>query len=224
MDSAENAEKKEMEEESLDQDNPAQEQESVTVKVDSKDKDADRTEDNGKEKEESQEKTEPEKKELSPQEEIEKLKETVEHLKDARLRIVAEFNNYKKRTAREQINLIAHANEDLIKELIPVLENFERALHPDHKKGKGMDYKAIYKGVEMIYNQYYEILKKTGLEEDNPVDQEFDAKKHEAMMYIESKEVPENKIAKVIQKGYLLNEKVIQYAKVAVSKGNTEKH
>jgi molecular chaperone GrpE len=155
----------------------------------------------------------------SPELQIAMLREENEHLKDARLRILAEFDNFKKRTLREQLSIIANANEDVIRELLPVLENFERAIHPDHKTPET---EAIYNGVEMIHNQFYDCLKKAGLKEINPAGEEFDPNLHEAVMHVESDSVPENKIAQVLQKGYFLNEKVIQYAKVAVSKGNTK--
>jgi molecular chaperone GrpE len=155
----------------------------------------------------------------SPELQIARLKEENEYLKDARLRILAEFDNFKKRTLREQLSIIANANEDIIRELLPVLENLERAIHPDHKTPET---EAIYNGVEMICNQFNECLKKAGLKEINPAGEEFNPNLHEAVMHVESADVPENKIAQVLQKGYFLNEKVIQYAKVAVSKGNTK--
>jgi molecular chaperone GrpE len=151
------------------------------------------------------------------EEEIKKLKEEIEGLKDSRLRLLAEFDNYKRRTARETMKIVETANESVIKSILPVLENFERALHPDHKDG---DAEALLKGIELIYSQFFETLKKAGLTEYNPVGEEFSSEKHEAMMHIESPDVPENKIIQVYQKGYLLNNKMIQYAKVSVSKGN----
>jgi len=154
-----------------------------------------------------------------PEEVIGRLKEEIEALKDSRLRLLAEFDNYKKRTAREQIQLISSANEALVQDLIPVLENFERALHPDHKEKQG----AIVKGVEMIYTQFNDLLKKAGLEEYNPpAGEEFNPDMHEAMVHEESKEVAANKITKVFSKGYKFNNKMIQFAKVAVSKGNSK--
>ena len=152
------------------------------------------------------------------EEEIKKLKDEVESLKDSRLRVLAEFDNYKRRTARDSVRLIESANESLLKSIIPVVENFERALHPDHKTG---DADALLKGVELVYNHFIDILKKTGLTETNPTGEEFNPENHEAIMHIESADVPENKIIQVFQKGYTLNNKVIQYAKVSVSKGNT---
>lgn len=152
------------------------------------------------------------------QAEIKKLREEVESLKDSRLRIVAEFDNYKKRTAREQIQLMSCANEAMVRDLIPVLENFERALHPDHKEKEG----AVLRGIELIYAQLNELLKKAGIQEHNPVGQDFNPEQHEAILYEESKDTAQNKISKVFQKGYSLNSKMIQFAKVAVSKGNSK--
>lgn len=151
--------------------------------------------------------------------EIKKLKEEIEGLKDARLRLLAEFDNFKRRTARESGRLIESANEGLLKSILPVLENFERALHPDHKTG---DCEALLKGVELVYTNFSDILKKAGLVEFNPVGEVFDPEKHEAIMHVESAEVPDSKIIQVFQKGYSLNNRMIQYAKVSVSKGNAQ--
>ncbi len=153
----------------------------------------------------------------SKEDEIKKLKDEVECLKDSKLRILAEFDNYKRRTARDSVRLIESANEGLVKSIIPVLENFERALHPDHKNS---DTEAIQKGIELVYNMFLDTLKKAGLTESNPIGEEFDPEKHEAIMHVDSNDVPENKINQVFQKGYNLNNKVVQYAKVSVSKGN----
>jgi len=150
--------------------------------------------------------------------ENERLKDENAGLKDARLRLLAEFDNYKRRNARDSVRLVETANECLIKELIPVLENFERALDPAHKE---KDVEAFYKGVDLIYNLFFNVLKKTGLAEHNPIGCDFDSEKHEAVMQIPCKEHPEHKVAQVIQKGYSLNNKMIKYAKVAVSKGNS---
>ncbi|OGJ86026.1 MAG: nucleotide exchange factor GrpE [Candidatus Raymondbacteria bacterium RifOxyA12_full_50_37] len=168
---------------------------------------------------ESEVHAEPEKKtkEQELAEEIEKLKEDNQGLKDARLRLLAEFDNYKKRTARETVNLISTANEEIVSNILPVLENFERAIHPDHNTPET---EKLFKGVEMIYNQFFDILRQAGLKEDNPIGDEFNPEKHEAVMQEASADIPEHHIVRVLQKGYVLNTKVLQYAKVVVSKGN----
>jgi molecular chaperone GrpE len=130
--------------------------------------------------------------------------------------LLAEFDNFKRRTARESIKTIELANESLVKTLLPVLENFERALDPSYKE-KGFD--AFYKGIELIYKGFFDALKKTGVEEVNPLGEEFDSVKHEAVLQTASDDIPENHIVQVLQKGYKLSEKMIQYAKVAVSTG-----
>jgi molecular chaperone GrpE len=149
---------------------------------------------------------------------IESLQGENESLKDARLRVLAEFDNYKRRTARESLRLVETANESLIRELLPVLENFERALDPCHKE---KDIDAFYKGINLIYNLFSELLKKAGIVEHNPLGEDFDSEKHEAVMHMACPDVPEHKISQVLQKGYSLNNKMIKYAKVAVSKGNS---
>jgi len=153
----------------------------------------------------------------SPEAQMESLKAEISCIKDSKLRLLAEFDNYKRRTARESIRTIELANESLIKTLLPVLGNFERALDPTHKE---KDIEAFYKGVEMIYKGFFDAMKKAGVEEVNPMGEEFDSEKHEAVMQVASAEVPEHHIAQVLQKGYKLSERMLQYAKVAVSKGN----
>ncbi|OGS33269.1 MAG: nucleotide exchange factor GrpE [Elusimicrobia bacterium RIFOXYB2_FULL_49_7] len=150
-------------------------------------------------------------------EENAKLKAEIESLKEGRLRLLAEFDNYKKRSAREQIQLIANASEAIIKDILPILENLDRALHPIHRENE----EAFQKGVELIHVQFLEILKKAGIEECNPLGETFSPDLHEALFYEVSEEYPQDKISKVLQKGYCLNGKVIQYAKVGVSKGNS---
>ncbi|MBL8028564.1 MAG: nucleotide exchange factor GrpE [Fibrobacteres bacterium] len=154
----------------------------------------------------------------STEAQIESLKAEISCAKDAKLRLLAEFDNYKRRTARESMRTIELANESLLKTLIPVLENFERALDPAHKE---KDIEAFYKGVEMIYKGFFDAMKKAGVEEVNPIGEEFDSEKHEAVMQLASDTVPEHHIAQVLQKGYKLSDKMIQYAKVAVSTGKS---
>jgi molecular chaperone GrpE len=152
----------------------------------------------------------------SDEAQIESLKSEISCLKDSKLRLLAEFDNYKRRTARESLKTIEMANESLIKTLIPVLENFERALDPAHKE---KDIEAFYKGIEMIYKGFFDAMKKAGVEEVNPMGEEFNSERHEAIMQAVSDDIPEHHISQVLQKGYKLSDRMIQYAKVVVSKG-----
>ncbi len=155
-------------------------------------------------------------KEISPEEQVRLLTNEVELYKDRWLRTRAEWENFRKRTLKEKAEWITNANEDLILEIADVLDNFELALvaGKDHK-----DYPSFYKGIEMIYEQLMNLLKKRGLTEIETVGKEFDPRYHEALANVESDKYEENIIADKIQTGYILNNKVIRHAKVAVSKG-----
>lgn len=155
-------------------------------------------------------------KEISPEEQVRLLTNEVELYKDRWLRTRAEWENFRKRTLKEKAEWITNANEDLILEIADVLDNFELALvaGKDHK-----DYPSFYKGIEMIYEQLMNLLKKRGLTEIETVGKEFDPRYHEAVANIESDKYEENIVADKIQTGYILNNKVIRHAKVAVSKG-----
>lgn len=157
-------------------------------------------------------------KEISPNEQIKLLTNEIDLYKDRWLRTRAEWENFRKRTLKEKAEWIMNANEQLILEIADVLDNFERALESgkDHK-----DYPAFYKGIEMIYEQLMNLLKKRGLTEIETVGKEFDPRYHEAVANIESDKYEENIVADKIQTGYILNNKVIRHAKVAVSKGKS---
>ena len=142
--------------------------------------------------------------------EVQKLKKDFEDMKDLAQRTQAEFMNYKKRVTKEKQDLTAFANEKIITELLTVLDNFERALNSEQDKENG-----LYKGVEMIKKQLEDILSKNGLEQINPIGEEFDPNCHHAVMQEKSDE--SNKVLEVLQKGYKLKERVIRPAMVKVS-------
>ncbi len=145
---------------------------------------------------------------------IEALEKELEEQKDKLLRLAAEFDNYKKRTAREYANLIESANLDLIRSLLDILDNFRRAL----ASAKDADAEAIFKGMEMIYNQFDSLLKERGLEEIEAEGQPFDPELHEAVMTTPTDEVPEDYVASEMQKGYRIKGRVVRHSKVAVAK------
>ena len=146
---------------------------------------------------------------------IANLEKERDALKDQLLRLAAEFENYKKITSREIENRIKNANEDLILNLLPVLDDFERSLEAGKKIHK---FKTFYEGVELIYNSFKNLLKKYGVEPIESVGQPFDVDVHEAMMMVEDKSKPSNMVTQEHQKGYRLNGKVIRHAKVVVTK------
>ncbi len=135
---------------------------------------------------------------------------------DRYIRLAAEFDNYKKRTAREYAQIIKNAEQRLITELTEVLDNFERALDPEHRNG---GFEEFVKGIDLIAGQLKAVLEKCGLVRMKAVGEKFDPEKHEAMMQIDSADIPEGHVAGEIAPGYLLGDKVIRHAKVMVSKG-----
>ena len=147
----------------------------------------------------------------------ERLSETEKQnkeLEDRLIRLAAEFDNYKKRVAKEQNQLIKNANQELISKLLESLDNFSRALDSARNSA---DIKSLQSGVELIYSQLIDILTKEGLEEIKAVGERFDPYLHEAVLQIES-DRPEGTIVDEISKGYKLNGKVIRHSKVVVSR------
>lgn len=152
--------------------------------------------------------------------EIVDLKEDNEELNNIRLRQTAEFDNFRKRSAKDQLRNMLSANEDLVVDFLPVFDNFERSLAEENKTDKIED---LYKGVDMIFTQFQEVLKKAGLKKDEPIGEEFNPEYHDAMLQQHSDDHDENIIMQVIMNGFKLNEKVIKHAQVIVSKGKEEK-
>ena len=138
---------------------------------------------------------------------------------DRYLRLVAEFDNYRKRTAREFGDVIRSANIRLLRELIEITDNFERAMSHESDVNGGEAYR---KGVELIYNQLAELLKKEGVTAIESKGQPFDPNYHEALMQAESDEYDEGMVSQEILKGYKLDDKVLRHARVVVSRGRSE--
>jgi molecular chaperone GrpE len=138
-------------------------------------------------------------------------------LKDKYLRLFAEFDNYRRRTAKENIELIATANAKLIGKLTEVLDNFELAFDPKHKGASPEDFE---KGIRMIHVRFKQLLEDEGLEAIDPQGQVFDPNVHEALMLQPSDAVPENQVLSVVQKGWKLKGKILKHARVIVSRAN----
>ncbi len=145
---------------------------------------------------------------------IDEYKDKVKELEDRHIRLVAEFDNYKKRTARQFEDLIKSSGEKIILSLLDVIDNFERALEVSSKNA---DFKSLHQGMELTYQQLYDVLKREGVERIKAVGEPFDPNLHEAMLQVESDEYPEGVIAQEISRGYKLNGRVIRFSKVAVS-------
>ena len=144
---------------------------------------------------------------------LEEEKAKYAELNDKYLRLFSEFDNHRKRTAKEKLDLMATASENVIKDILPVLDDFERALQNMEKNGNEAD----LQGVTLIFNKLKDTLKKKGLEEIEAMNAEFNTDEHEALTMIPApEEDKKGKVLDVIQKGYKLNGKVIRFARVVV--------
>lgn len=129
------------------------------------------------------------------------------------MRLMAEFQNFKRRAAKEKSDIHAFANERLIGDLLPVMDNFERALETETE-----DIEGYAKGMQLIFEQMKTALEKAGLKEIEALGLDFDPNVHNAVMTDNTEEYENDKISKVLQKGYKLNDKVIRPSMVAVNK------
>lgn len=127
------------------------------------------------------------------------------------MRLMADFQNYKKRVEKEKSDIYSYANEKLVIELLNVLDNFERAL--EHE---GED-KSFHEGMQMIFKQLLDVLEKSGLKEIEALGEEFDPNFHNAVMNEDTEEYESGKVSGVMQKGYTLNGKVIRPSMVRVA-------
>ena len=133
---------------------------------------------------------------------------------DLYLRTMAEFDNFRKRTAKEKQNVYSDAIQEMVSVLLPLVDNFERALNAEVCTEEGIALKA---GVEMIFKQMFEIFQKLGVKEIETDGVTFDPNLHEAVSHIEDEAYGEQEIAEVFQKGYRLNDKVIRHSMVKVA-------
>ena len=143
--------------------------------------------------------------------EIENLKEQLEQKNDLLLRTAAEFDNFKKRTEREKMTVAEFAKAGLIKQLLPILDNIDRAAATDKENP---DY---IKGIEMIVKQFEGVAANLGITEVATVGDTFNPELHEAVMHVEDENLAENVIAEVLQKGYKIGDTVIRAAMVKVA-------
>ena len=131
---------------------------------------------------------------------------------DKYLRLAAEYDNYRKRTAKEKENLYADAKIDTIKALLGVYDNLERGLAQ-----YGDEESPHRKGLEMVFNQFKESLKKLGVETMDAAGKPFDPEKHNAVMHVEDENYGENTVVEVLQQGFTLGDKVLRFAIVKVA-------
>ena len=155
------------------------------------------------------------KKEHKKDKKLEELQNEINTLKDKNMRITAEMVNTLRRKDEETNRLLKYSNESLITELLPVIDNFERALNVD---AKTTDIESYQKGMTMIYNSLKNILEKFEVKEIEAIDKEFDPSYHQAVMQEEKEGTKENIVIEVLQNGYTYKDKVIRPAMVKVSK------
>jgi molecular chaperone GrpE len=146
--------------------------------------------------------------------ELEEARGVVAGCKDQLLRKAAEFENYRRRTDADFASIIKNANENLILNLVPVLDDFERSL----KAGKdSADYDGLYKGVALIHGKFSKILESQGLTPFSAVGTPFDVDLHDALLQIPRNDLSPQTVIEEVERGYMLNNKVLRHAKVIVS-------
>lgn len=142
----------------------------------------------------------------------EELQKALDEKNDQFLRICAEYDNFRKRSQKEKTELYASSKADVVKELLPVFDNFDRAAN--NKEAGLEDYQ---KGIDLIFNQFKDILTKLGVEAYCEPGDEFDPNIHNAVMTVEDENLGENVVAQVFSKGYKLGDKIIREAVVTVA-------
>ncbi len=149
-------------------------------------------------------------------EQIEELEGEVAELKDKNLRLYAEFENLRRRTAKEKLELMATASKGLMEALLPVVDDIDRA---EDAFAKTKDLEAYQQGFELIVQKFRKVLEQQGLQAMDSKEKDFDPEWHEAIAEIQApSEELKGKVLDVTEKGYLLNDKIIRYAKVVVGK------
>ena len=134
---------------------------------------------------------------------------------DKYVRSVAELENFKRHAAREKADLIKYGNENIIKDILPVLDSLDRALeHAETTK----EIESLIKGLKIIYGQLVNCLEKFGVKRIETIGQEFDPNVHEAIQRVEDSEHEDNQVVAEFEKGYLLNDRLLKAAKVSVAK------
>ena len=145
---------------------------------------------------------------------VESLKAALEEKDNRVKRLQADFENFRRRTSKEREELANVVTQDLLKSMLPILDNFDRAMAAEQK-----DNESFQKGVEMIYTQLHETLKNAGLELIDTAGQKFDPNFHQAMFEVPNPEIASNTVVQVVQAGFVIGERVLRPAMVGVSKG-----
>ncbi len=146
---------------------------------------------------------------------IDRLEKEKEEITDSLKRIAAEYDNYRKRTAREKDDIYKNATASLLEAFLPVFDNMELAKeNADDKKADKADLK---KGIELIYRQFREVLDKLDIEEIECIGENFDPELHNAVMHVTDDQYGENEVVEVLKKGYIFKDKVIRHSIVKVA-------
>ncbi len=153
--------------------------------------------------------------EANLQEQLEEKQKEAAANYDKYLRAVADLDNYKKRAARERADYIKYANENILKDLLSILDNMERAR--EHA-GNSRDFDSFLEGLDLIQGQFRDLLARYGVEAIQTKDREFDPNVHEAVMSVPGNAENDNSIVEEFEKGYMLNGRLLRPAKVSVAK------
>ena len=146
---------------------------------------------------------------------LEKLEAEVQEQKDKYLRLFAEFDNYKRRTAKERLELIQTAGKDIAIGLLEVSDDMDRA---EKQLASDNDINHVKEGVQLVFNKLRSVLQQKGITAMESVNTDFDVEKHEAVTEIEAGKEKVGKVVDEVQKGYYMNDKLIRFAKVVVGK------
>lgn len=141
---------------------------------------------------------------------VDPLQKELDEIKELHLRTLAEYDNFRKRSQKEKESIYSNTAIDILNKVLPVIDNFERALDAQTSD------ESYKKGFEMIFNQFKNILESLGVKEIPAQGQIFDPEYHNAIILIEDENLDSNTVAEVVQKGYMLNDKVLRHAMVKV--------
>ncbi|HXV63989.1 MAG TPA: nucleotide exchange factor GrpE [Vicinamibacteria bacterium] len=145
--------------------------------------------------------------------EVERLRTTAQEMRELAQRKQAEFENFRRRTERERAEVIRYASSDLVKEILPVLDNLERAIHASDTENESQ----LRQGIAIIHKQFKDILERNGLEEIDCEQKPFDPHVHEAVSRVETDDYPDGTVVEVFQKGYRMKDRLLRPSMVSVA-------
>ena len=153
--------------------------------------------------------------EIETDQSAEKLQEELQEQKDKYLRLFAEFDNYKRRTSKEKMELIQTAGKEILTSMLDVMDDCDRA---EKQMQQSDDITQVKEGNQLVFNKLRAVMQQKGLTAMESIETDFDVEKHEAITEIEAGEAQKGKVVDEVQKGYYLNGKLIRFAKVVVGK------